>query len=248
MNAEISLYRVAEDFAQLIHLRDIMQSEGEDIGPLDQTIAEYFSHDVTRDKIDTVIGFLRHAETMEAAARAESERCLKMARSFEAQRTYLKVCVQQVMELAGKKLLEGNTAGTLRLKGNGGRQAVEITDASLIPEEMCQYTGTISGAAWKSLRQIALDAYPGMSCLTPEQALADWEEWSGRQDVQLERIPHKGRIGEALAKDCQVCEGAGKLPYDADAPEEICAACGGSGKESVPGARLLERGAHVEIR
>jgi hypothetical protein len=28
----------------------------------------------------------------------------------------------------------------------------------------------------------------------------------------------------------------------------ICGACGGSGKQGVPGARLADRGSHVELR
>jgi len=205
MSAELEIFRVADDFAQLIRLREIMLSEGEDVGPLEATIAEYFSHDVTRDKIDTVIGFLRHAEIMELAAKTEADRTRKLAESWKSQREYLKGCVQQVMELSGKKLLEGKTAGTLRLKGNGGRQAVTITDASLIPEELVQYTGTISGDAWEYMESVMLGT-----------GNFDWLE---RQDVQMERIPHKGRIGEAL-----------------------------SNGESVAGARLEERGSHVEIR
>ncbi len=206
MSAELEIYRVAEDFAQLLRLREIMTSEGEDVGPLEQTIAEYFSHDVTRDKIDTVIGFLRHAEIMELAAKTEADRTRKLAESWRSQREYLKGCVQQVMELSGKKLLEGKTAGTLRLKVDGGNQAVIITDASLIPDELVQYTGTISGEAWAKLIADDFDR------------VCSLEQWLGRQDVQMERIPRKRRIGEELEKG------------------------------PVPGAYLADRGQHVEVR
>lgn len=237
------LYKIADDFASLLRVRDIIFSEGGDTSPIDGEIAEYFSHDITASKIDTVIGALRHAEVMESAAKAEAERCSKMAKSYATQREWLKGTVQRVMEMAGTQRLEGKTAGYLLLKGNGGKPAVEITDASLVDEALVQYQGTISGRAWGWLRS-ALGSH--VSDNTPSK---NWDYWSGREDVQMERIPHKGQIAAALEKPCGRCGGTGeRAAASIDCPPESCDDCGGTKKASVLGARFAERQSHVECK
>ncbi len=190
MSAERDLFKVSDDFASLLRLRDIMLSEGEDVGPVEETIANYFSHDVTQAKIDTVIGALRHAEVMENAAEAEAERCTKLAKSYQTQREWLKGTVQLVMEMAGKKRLEGKTSGYLLLKGNGGKAGVVITDASLIEDELCSYAGTIPGELYHRIANLLMIA--GWS--------ATVKEWA----TFVERIPHKGRIAAAIERDGSV--------------------------------------------
>lgn len=225
MSAGTELYRVSEDFASLLRLRDIMISEGEDVGPLEQTIAEYFSGDLTRERIDVVIGALRYAETMEAAAKAEAERCAKMARSWQTQREWLKVTVQRVMEMAGKKRLEGSASGYLLLKGNGGKPAVEITEVSLIPPELLTVTMTMQADAYDRL-------WPFMAQVNAVPATKTVE-------------PHRGRITAALERHCEFCQGEKSVDINCSEP---CPICSGSGKNIVPGARLAERGQHVEMK
>jgi len=230
------LYRISDDFASHMRLLDILKSEGEDTGPLEKTIAEYFTHEVTRDKIDSVIGYIRYCEEMRRLALLESDRLKSLAESYETQAAWLKDTVKGVLEMSGQKRLEGLTAGSLTLRANGGKQAVTITDASLVPEEYVQYEGRISGAALKWLRLK----------FGPLEKYSDFDVFWGRQDVQMERIPHKGRIGEALSKPCDDCNGYGTKGGERGDP--VCDSCGGDGKARVPGARLEPRGNFVAVK
>ncbi len=234
------LFRISDDFAAHMRLLDIMRSEGQDTGPLEQTIAEYFTHDVTREKIDSVIGYIRYCETMADAALAESQRTVNIAKSYRTQVEWLKDCAKGVLEMSGQKRLEGLTAGSLTLRAAGGRQAVEITNASLVPEEFVQYEGKISGRAWQVLHECA-NGFPDLGLNA---------RWFERTDVQMERIPQVGQIGEALARPCACCQGTGEiLPSGpSDAPVEVCTECSGDGLARVPGARLKPRGNSVVLR
>ncbi len=220
-----AIFRVSEDFSQLMLLREIMASEGEDTAAIDSEIAEYFGRSATRERIDTVIGFLRYAEAQENAARNESWRIEKLANSWKEKREYLKSAAKAVLENSGQKALEGSTAGKLVLKGNGGKQALEITDASLIPEELCDWQGKIQGGVMYHIREV-LAAYP----ITLETIFR-----------YMERVPHNERIRAALEAKCSACNG-----YDPDGLP-LCSQCDGDCKGRVPGARLLERGSHVSI-
>lgn len=231
------LYRVADDFASHMRLLEILRSSGEDTGPLEKTITEYFTHEVTREKIDSVIGYIRYCEEMAHAAVREMVRLKQLEESWRTQAQWLKDTAKGVLEMSGQKRLEGLTAGSLDLRTNGGRQAVTITEASLVPEEFVQYQGTISAAAWQVLREVAREF--------PQIGLAS--TWFGRQDVQMERIPHKGRIGEALSKKCFICDGTGRVGVS-EGYDDFCQECSGDGLARVPGARLESRGNHVALR
>ncbi len=235
------LFKIADDFSSHMRLLDILRSEGEDTGPLEKTIAEYFSYQVTRDKIDSAINYVRYCETMADAAAAEADRCKALAASFRTQAQWIKDTAKSVLEMSGQKRLEGLTAGNITLRKNGGKPAVTITDVSLIPEELVQYTGTISGQAIGWLRSW-MDSHSKVieGTRTPFEYLMD------RQDVQMERIPHKGRIGEALAGKCSQCNGVG-APWNNSASVP-CTACDGDGLARVPGARLEPRGNCVIVK
>ena len=79
---------------------------------------------------------------------------------------------------------------------------------------------------------------------------ADWLhacevlQWPVRRGVCLDG-PSNARIREALGKACEACGGMGHARAEND---NICPLCGGTGKASVLGARLLARQSHVEVR
>lgn len=237
---DLTIYDIQADLANLIEVRDEMQEKGEDLQHIEQAICDYVAKSVK--KVDGIRSYIKHAEMMESAAKAESVRLKAVSATWAGRIERLKHFVRFVMEgmewdEGTVRKLEGKT-GSLVLKLDGGKPAVEITQASLIPEELVQYTGTISGSAWECLRRL-LSTYTEDN--TPSPAFA---HWSGRQDVQMERIPHKGRIAVALEKPCVPCAGTGVY----NALGDRCDLCGGSGKAVVPGARFAERNSHVEVK
>lgn len=88
----------------------------------------------------------------------------------------------------------------------------------LLPDELCKWEGTIYGTAWKHIP----------------------DHFKARADVKMKRLPSNTRIREALMEPCGHCGGA-------DMGKE-CEYCNGTRRAGVPGARLLERGQHVEVK
>ena len=107
------------------------------------------------------------------------------------------------------------------------RQPVIITDATLVPDEFCEVTVTLSQRDWKWLQQLAIDDCP------------EHEDEPITTRVGP-RTPRLELIRAALEKPCIECGGTN--------PPEQCRACGGTGLAGVPGAYLEARGVHVECR
>lgn len=223
---DLTIYDIQADLANLIEVRDEMQEKGEDLQHIEQAICDYVAKSVR--KVDGILSYIKHAEMMESAAKAESARLKAVSVTWAGRIERLKHFVRFVMEgmqwdEGRVRKLEGKT-GSLVLKADGGKPAVEITQASLIPEELVQYTGTISGCDFMKM----MNAIREVVCN---------DGWVG--SVQMERIPHKGRIAAALEKPCPGCGGNEIVP---------CQLCGGSGKAVVPGARFAERGSSVIVK
>lgn len=228
---DLTLWHIEAELSDLVNLRDQMAEAGEDLAPIEQTIREYVGRELR--KVDGIRAYLKHAEMMVHAAQNEANLQKERANVWQSRIDRLKEFCRATMDTWGAKRLDGAT-GSLILKGNGGRPAVTITDASLIPEDYVQYTGTISGEAWESLQSRIVSA-------------ENWERWAGRQDVQMDRIPHKGRIGAALSGVCPRCDGHPDL-LSVDEFPAGCPLCDNDGLVHVPGARLEPRGNHIEIK
>ena len=246
MSLELSLYAIESDLSNLIEMREqtlaslkLAEFEGdlpltierlnEEAVEIEAAIQLYVRTEIT--KVDNIRAFWRHCELMRDAAKAEAETQAQRAKGWASRLDRLKETCRAVMETipfpTGKpRKLEGRT-GSLLLKANGGKQAVEISDESLIPEECRRVTVTMSVDMWQSVcdayahcnESVDLDAMPGIGV---------------RTELSL------SLIGEALQRPCGKCKGIG-----ASVP---CPECGGSGHRSVSGAYLVERGSHVECR
>lgn len=100
---------------------------------------------------------------------------------------------------------------------------VEITDEALVPEELCMITVTMPFPLW-----IALVTRKDFN-------MRDFAEPGSVKESP--RVPSLSLIAEALQKPCPSCDGSGCM----SGIESIrCAECGGSGKQSVPGARFRQ--------
>lgn len=103
-----------------------------------------------------------------------------------------------------------------------------ITDAALIPDELCTFT-----------LQFSLDKSPSLFLLSYARSIA-----AMNLELKLERVPSNERIRAALAQPCPVCEGEGWIldntfPDDGEVRAH-CEWCGGTKTASVPGVRRDE--------
>ncbi len=220
---KLSLFQLETELGELLAYRESEELTEEERATADGLIKAYVEREVR--KVDGVRAYLRHCEVMAGAAKEEARRQSDRGRIWQGRYDRLKQHVQVVMETFGLKRLEGNT-GSLVVKGNGGRQPVTVTDPVLVPDEMCEFAGTIPGPVWrKALEESA------------------WLRgfWNAGNLPTLMRTPRLSAIAEALAKPCEQCEGR-------IAVRDLCEVCGGSGHQGVPGARLEPRGAHLEVK
>lgn len=257
MSLDLSLFTIEADLVSLIEMREEAQEriasvvEVEDWGDnpdieatadlqsaraeletIESQIREYVTAEIR--KVDGIRAYWKHAELMRDAAKAEAATQAERAKAWDDRLKRLKDTCLMVMETipfpAGKpKKLEGRT-GAIYLKGNGGKQAVEISDESLVPDEMCTVTVTFNALIWRETLKEEDRKWPNV--ILP--ALIG------------KRVPSLSLIGEELQKACGKCNGVG-APWN-NSSSIPCVDCGGSGKRSVPGARLLDRGEHVEIK
>lgn len=250
MSLEVSLYTIESHLSNLIEMREqtlaslkLAESEGdlpqtierlnEEAVEIEAAIQLYIKTEIA--KVDNIRAFWRHCELMRDAAKAEAETQAQRAKAWGSRLDRLKEICRAVMETipfpAGKPhKLEGRT-GSLTLKANGGKQAVEITDESLVPDEFTRKTVTLSPLLWN-------DVLNELSDKMIKRLVAE--------AVESKRIVSLSLIGEALQKPCAACNGVG-APWNNSASVP-CPECGGSGCAGVPGARLAERGQHVEVK
>lgn len=221
VTTELSLWHIEDAISQLMDMRE-EATDPEEIAVIEGELVKYAQQELR--KVDNVVGYLKHCAMMEGTAKEEAAAQAERARVWKERAARLKRACQATMETytgGERKKLEGR-AGVILLKGNGGRQAVTVSDPEMIPEECCDYVGAIPGPVWLKIA-------------------AHFEELA---DVKLMRTPRSALIYEALQRKCEVCDGDGKGLFSEDA----CPACGGSGMAGVPGAHLEPRGQHIEIK
>jgi len=215
----MSLFQIETELGELMAYREGEELTEEERATADGLIRQYVQREI--EKVDGVRAYLRHCEVMAGAAKEEARRQTERQRAWQGRYDRLKETAQYAMELLGRKRLEGRT-GSLTVKGNGGRQPVTVTDAAIVPDELCDYTVTIPGPVWLELMDTAESV---------QRAL----------QPRATRIPRLSAIFEVLAQPCDTCKGTAS-------PLNQCDRCGISGHQGVPGARLEPRGSHLEIR
>ena len=235
-----SLYLLESNIAQLLEIRQdlLIPDPVEDqdrlvaLETVERQLTELFGAEVR--KVDNIRRVWAHLEMVADAAAIEQKRQAERARLAKAQLERLKQGVKEAMQsmpwAPGKtRKIEGET-GVLMLKANGGKQAVEITDEALIPDEFCEITATFRADEFAELSRI----------------LEEFNKDYGDAPVTCRNVKKSVSItlvAAALTEKCLACNGTGWK-----AAEIQCKVCGGEGHEGVPGARLAERGEHVEMR
>lgn len=145
---KLSLWTIENALVELIQAREEV-TKPEEIEQVERALQEYIRAEVA--KVDRIVGFMRHAGMMAATAREESNRLAERARIWERRVERVRTLVQDVMEQAGKKRLEGEH-NTLKIQGNGGLAPLVITDEAQVPEEYCKYVGWVTGDVWRHFK------------------------------------------------------------------------------------------------
>lgn len=220
MNESLTLYSLTDDLSQLMATRSEMADNGEDTAAIDAEIAAYMQS--LPEKIDSVAHVVRALEAQRDLALAEKHRIEARAKRFQDNLEHLKRYVVDVMEgLPEPKRGCKKLEGstsTLVLKENGGLAPLEIADPAIVSDELCEAIVTVPWTIWKRMTPL----------YASDRAVTD----------KAIRVPNNAAIRKALGEPCWLCQGT----------DSACTSCGGSGKNGVPGARLLERGHHVEIK
>ena len=244
MSQSLTLYNLSAELIELMNRYDDAETDAER-EPIKLELQAFAEAHVR--KVDNVRSYLRHCEMMVASAREEQARQKQHADAWQGRYDRLKEVCKYVMQTFQAKRFDGNT-GSLLLKGNGGKQAVTITDEALIPDEFCVYEGALPGFIWLPLIKLLESGDVGPA---GDELLHDI------RGLHLKRVPKLSLIEAELQKPCEACAGTGtitnparisSIALDDGAFAESCLACGGSGKRGVPGARLEPRGEHLEVK
>ena len=247
MSLELSLYHLAEggDLLELFEMRAEAEAACSEIGiqgealddamhglaVINEQIAAYMAALPT--KVDKVRAVWKRIEVLiqEAAdeVKFQSKRGQHLKADLERLKDYCQRCMELIEWKPGKpRKLEGHS-GAIYLKGNGSRPAVEVYDETLVPDELCTVTVTMPKDLW-------LEVCADMSRPVLRRC-ADGEA------KETPCVPSLSLISARLSERCEHCDGA-----PAVGTKDECQFCGGSGKASVPGARLKPVGQHIECK
>lgn len=193
----------------------------------DVALADHSSKEI--DKVDGYIAVIGHLEATIAARKSAAKRNQTAARILETMLEQLKAsAVYAISVVPGRKRVDGES-GYLLVKANGGVAPLLVTDPDLVPSEYVRLEGWVNEADWKTMIEATR-----RRLMSP-----DW-----RPHMDMKRAPDNAAIRAALGEPCPVCKGEA---HDENGTP-VCGSCGGSGKNAVPGARLGDRGTHLEIR
>jgi hypothetical protein len=184
-------------------------------------------------KADGIIHFRETFSALLDANKRQQGRLKAREESLKSLLARVDSATLAAMEAVGKKKVLGSDGAYLLAKGNGGLQPLIIETPELLPDECCRMEGWISAELWQYMRELHEGTVP----------------YGPRIDgnASLKRVPDNGAIRAKLLEPCPTCDGKGFQDVF-DVTTAPCEACGGSGKNAVPGAYLGERGAHLEVR
>ena len=268
MSLDLSLFQIEDGLRDLYAMReearqqvqelnippdsDYAPSEVQELAVIDKAIRDYIGAEIK--KVDGTADFILMLDRLcheQRERKGGTERCeldreidrLKARRDqFRSVLAHVKDAVKFVMEgmswREGKpKKLEG-VRHSLTLRGNGGAQPVVVTDETLVPDEYCQVTVTMTADLWRSVSEHVYQC-----------------ESTGEFDGEIfqtlpKRTPRLSAIAEALNAPCPHCKGQGLTDQDSDGPcpSKQCSECQGTGKQSVAGCHLGPRGESVVVK
>jgi chromosome segregation ATPase len=225
----LSLYTIEDSLQQLVDLREQAEAEGdsEALKVIEDQLAGYLKQEAR--KIDSYAGLIRTLKAEADLCEAEAERLTDRAKRADAFIERLKANALAVMQQFGVKELK-TQINTIRRQKNGGLQALEVTETPwTLPNEFKRYRVRLSAAQMSELMKALGESGMAEVILTYSIVEADTE---AIRAALAQRVRCPECKGEAVTSGncrCERCNGAGAIP------------------NTVPGAKLLERGEHVRL-
>lgn len=183
-------------------------------------------------KTDACAGVLRRIDNEIDAVKAEVERLKAKRKAYERAGEWLRDYVLRVMQENKWPMLK-TALNCLSIRKNGGKQALTVAEARLVPDYLCDLTITLSMVAWNVILE---------NCTLTPAAI-------GKRIVSTLRTPNNEAIRKALEQPCEECNGLRTVgPMYTTGEPVTCAVCGGSGKATVPGAKLEPRGVTLSVK
>lgn len=127
---ELSLWTLNRQLVELIAFRDNEDLTAEETAAVDGEIRKFVEAEVER--VDNLRWYVRHAETMAAAAREEEKRQQRLALTWERRVERVKGFIGAALRAFGKTRAEGKS-GRFRLQKNGGILPLDIYDEKQLP-------------------------------------------------------------------------------------------------------------------
>ena len=225
--AGVSLWTIEATVLELSEIIESPDTSDEEKNVAKQELAKWVEASVM--KVDRVRAFLKHCEIMESAAKDEAAAMKARAEKWGNRARRLKDLCLAAMNAAGKKRVEGRS-GVLRIQANGGKQPMNITNESLIPETYRLYKIHLNAGEWLAIQKLILDRPNG------ERTLREIM-------TRVTSVVDEQKVRHELESKCEQCGGAGRLI--STPAQNVCAECDGSGRKRVPGAELESRGEHL---
>lgn len=212
----------------------------QELAVVEKTLAEYERLEVL--KVDNCHRYLATLKNLVPALRAEAAAISGRARRMEECAAWLKERLLNAMELGNKKRVDGTNGRYLLRKGNGGLKPLQVdgwddekkqwtSPLVVLPDELIDVTVKMPLQTWNFITSLAE--------VNEERYGLDGATLTGSE-------PSNERIRAALGEDCPGCNGGFVLGPEMQ--KVTCEACSGTGKRIVPGARLLDRGQHLEVK
>lgn len=201
--------------------RELLWAEHAEVGQHIERLSEALVK-----KTDDLAGVMRRMKSDAASLKDEEARLRGRRQATEAALESLKGYTRSTMDKHGWKRLK-TAQNTIAIRGNGGVQPLVIDDPRNIPPAYKDTVLKITCDEYDRLWNAMISA-----CVAPSMKLVE---------------ANNARLREALSQPCANCDGSGSVMANAD-EVKTCPTCGGSGRASVPGAHLEERGSHLELR
>lgn len=179
------------------------------------------------EKADSYIGLIGYLEAAIVTRKAERDRQARTAGVLERILSQVKAsAVCAITAVPGRTRVDG-ARGYLLAKKNGSLAPLLVADPAMVPDDLCKLEGWINAGVFARMVELV-------------RRYSKQDNW--QPAAKLSRVVDNTAVRAKLAEPCPTC--GGKI----FPPPKVCEACGGSGTAGVPGARLGERGVHLEVK